>query len=69
MRKVKILCWTGLGSFVFSVIKWVVSGTDYACGFGSWPAFGFKAMRYTWYMSFSQNYIGAGAPWGCCCCC
>lgn len=60
MRKVKVLCWTGVCSFVISIIKWVVSGTDYACGFGSWPAFGFKAMRYSWFLSFSQNYIGAG---------
>jgi hypothetical protein len=60
MRKVKILSWTGLASFLFSVIKWLLSGLDYGCGFGSWPAFGFKAMKYTWYLDCQQNYIGAG---------
>lgn len=60
LRKVKILSWTGVASFLFSVVKWILSGADYNCGFGSWPAFGFKAMRYTWFLDFQQNYIGAG---------
>ncbi len=64
MRKVKILSWTGLGSFLFSVVKWILSGTDYGCGFKVWPAFGFQALKYTWYLDFQQNYIGAG---GCGC--
>lgn len=60
MRKVKVLSWTGVASFMFSVVKWVVNGTDYGCGFGAWPFFGFKALRYTWFIDFQQNYIGAG---------
>lgn len=47
MRKVRLLTWTGLGSLLFSFIKWLVSGSDYNCGFGVWPSFGFEALKYT----------------------
>lgn len=60
LRKVRLLSWTGISSFVFSAVKWVVSGEDYGCGFGVWPSFGFKALGYTWNFDWQQNYIGAG---------
>jgi len=60
MYKVKILGWTGLCSFLFSTFKWIISGTDYGCGLGAWPTFGFKAFKYTWFFDFQQNYIGSG---------
>lgn len=60
MRKVRVLSWTGVGSFLFSCFKWLVSGHDYGCGFGVWPSFGFKALEYTWNFDWQHNYIGAG---------
>uniref|UniRef100_A0A383W0U8 Uncharacterized protein n=1 Tax=Tetradesmus obliquus TaxID=3088 RepID=A0A383W0U8_TETOB len=60
LRKVRVLSWTGAGSFFFSVLKWLVNGSNYECGFGSWPSFGFKAQQYTWFFDWQHNYIGAG---------
>lgn len=60
IRKVKVLAWTGLVSFIFSAFKWFFNGADYACGFGVWPTFGFAALKYTWNFDFQMNYVGAG---------
>ncbi|GBF88235.1 metal-nicotianamine transporter-like protein [Raphidocelis subcapitata] len=60
IRKVKVLSFTGLCSFAFSVFKWFFQGTDYGCGFTAWPTFGFAAMKYTWNFDWQLNYVGAG---------
>eukprot|EP00775_Hariotina_reticulata_P009952 gene9952-10107_t len=60
MRKVRLLLYTGAASFVFSIFKWILMGTDYGCGFGTWPSFGMKALKYTWNFDWQQNYIGSG---------
>lgn len=60
IRKVKVLSWTGVGSFIFSTFKWFFQGRDYACGFAAWPTFGMAAMKYTWNFDFQLNYVGAG---------
>ncbi|KAI8471372.1 MAG: OPT superfamily oligopeptide transporter [Monoraphidium minutum] len=60
MFKVKLLSFTGLLSFGFSMAKWFFQGTDYACGFTSWPTFGFAAMKYTFNFDWQLNYVGAG---------
>jgi hypothetical protein len=52
LRKVRVLSWTGLGSFLFSTFKWILNGADYNCGFGAWPSFGFKAQEYTWFFDW-----------------
>lgn len=64
IRKVKVLTWTGLGSFIFSTFKWFFQGTDYACGFNTWPTFGMAALSYTWNFDFQMNYVGAGGLLG-----
>jgi hypothetical protein len=61
LRKVKVLTYTGLASFLFSAFKWVFNGSDYACGFGVWPSFGFAALKYTFNFDWQLNYVGAGA--------
>jgi hypothetical protein len=61
LRKVKVLAWTGLASFLFSMFKWFFNGADYACGFGVWPSFGFAALKYTFNFDWQLNYVGAGA--------
>jgi hypothetical protein len=65
IRKVKLLSFTGLCSFAFSVFKWFFQGTDYACGFTAWPTFGFAAMKYTWNFDWQLNYVGAGGTGRC----
>eukprot|EP00878_Enallax_costatus_P027358 GHUV01029438.1.p1 GENE.GHUV01029438.1~~GHUV01029438.1.p1 ORF type:complete len:402 (+),score=44.57 GHUV01029438.1:959-2164(+) len=60
MRKVRLLSYTGIGSLLFSFIKWLVWGSNYECGFGVWPTFGFKALEYTWNFDWQHNYVGAG---------
>jgi hypothetical protein len=60
LRKVKVLAWTGLASFLFSAFKWIFNGSDYACGFGVWPSFGFAALKYTFNFDWQLNYVGAG---------
>jgi len=30
MRKIKALCWTSLGSFLFEGFKWIFQGADYS---------------------------------------
>jgi uncharacterized oligopeptide transporter (OPT) family protein len=60
IQKVKVLSYTGVVSFAFSVFKWFFQGTDYSCGFAAWPTFGFAAMKYTWNFDWQLNYVGAG---------
>lgn len=60
IRKVKVLSWTGLCSFIFSTFKWFFNGSDYSCGFNTWPTFGMAALKYTWNFDFQLNYVGAG---------
>lgn len=60
IRKVKVLCYTGVVSFFFSTFKWFFQGRNYSCGFSFWPTFGFAAMKYTWNFDFQMNYVGAG---------
>jgi hypothetical protein len=60
LRKVKVLAYTGFASFLFSAFKWVFNGSDYACGFGVWPSFGFAALKYTFNFDWQLNYVGAG---------
>jgi uncharacterized oligopeptide transporter (OPT) family protein len=60
IKKVKVLAWTGVCSFLFSLFKWFFQGSDYGCGFGAWPTFGLKAMKYTFNFDWQLNYIGAG---------
>lgn len=60
MRKVRVLAYTGVCSFIFSLAKWFFQGSDYACGFGVWPTFGMAAMKYTWNFDWQLNYVGAG---------
>ncbi|WIA41031.1 hypothetical protein OEZ86_004669 [Tetradesmus obliquus] len=60
LRKVKVLSYTGLASFLFSAFKWIFNGSDYACGFGVWPSFGFTALKYTFNFDWQLNYVGAG---------
>jgi hypothetical protein len=55
MKKVKALLWTSLASFVFEAFKWVYQGSDYSCGFGTWPLFGFVAKKWTFFFDWNQT--------------
>ena len=60
LKKVKLMLYTAVGSFSFSLFKWFFQGTDYRCGFGIFPTFGMKAMVAGWNFDFQHNYVGAG---------
>jgi len=43
-KKVRLLAYTALGSFVFDFFKWFFQGPDYSCGFAVWPNLGPQAL-------------------------
>ncbi|KAJ0538974.1 putative oligopeptide transporter, OPT superfamily [Helianthus annuus] len=46
-------------SFVWACFQWFYSGSG-TCGFTSFPTFGLKAFKNSFYFDFSMTYIGAG---------
>ncbi|XP_052179008.1 metal-nicotianamine transporter YSL3-like isoform X1 [Diospyros lotus] len=46
-------------SFIWGFFQWFYSGGE-QCGFSSFPTFGLKAWKQSFYFDFSMTYIGAG---------
>ncbi|XP_076905598.1 metal-nicotianamine transporter YSL3-like [Bidens hawaiensis] len=46
-------------SFMWACFQWFYSGSG-TCGFTSFPTFGLKAFKHSFYFDFSMTYIGAG---------
>ncbi|KAK9868357.1 hypothetical protein WJX84_007164 [Apatococcus fuscideae] len=48
-------------AFLFSFFKWFFSGRNGAsCGFGKFPFFGERALRWQWQFDFQLIYVGSG---------
>ncbi len=56
-----MLLYTGASSFVFSMFKWFFSAEGTNCGgWGKFPTFGLKALKWTWQFDWSLTYMGVG---------
>ncbi|KAL5710475.1 Metal-nicotianamine transporter ysl3 [Ranunculus cassubicifolius] len=48
-------------SFLWGFFQWFFTGgVEEECGFASFPTFGLKAWKQTFYFNFSMTYVGAG---------